>query len=435
MGLSSVSDKHEFTPLLVEIEQKPASPLGRILLWVILAFIVLALLWLFFAKIDVVVSARGKVIPFGEVKTLQPIESGAISAILVKEGQIVKKGEVIMEIDPSVSKSDLQSKQKNLELLNLELARLKALISNKPFVVTSQSTDAIVSQQLMYNAVKNGYIQQCQMIYEQTNQVKEQIKGLKSDQNRVSLLLKQTNEKEANLKKILDIIAKKEYDEVVTRQIEYQEQIKTKEYEISAQQAKLTELQKHLNLTREEYLNKLLGEFTQKNKEVALLKTEVQTALFRTQKQQIISPVDGYIGKLFVHTLGGVVTPAEKLATIIPNGVPLVIKATVLNQDIGFVTKQMPTEIKIDTYDFQKYGMIKGIVSHISDDAIEDEKLGPVYEIIIFPKQLTLHTNNEIYTISSGMSVSAELKVGKRRVIEFFIYPMIKYLDEGLSVR
>jgi hemolysin D len=120
---------------------------------------------------------------------------------------------------------------------------------------------------------------------------------------------------------------------------------------------------------------------------------------------------------------------------VIPTGVPLIIHATVLNQDIGFVTKEMDASVKIDTFDFQKYGLIHGNVKHIADDAIEDEKLGPVYEIAITPSDTTLKGEGKTLSIHPGMSVTAELKVGKRRVIEFFIYPMIKYLDEGLSVR
>ena len=100
-----------------------------------------------------------------------------------------------------------------------------------------------------------------------------------------------------------------------------------------------------------------------------------------------------------------------------------------------FIAKAMEAEVKIDTYDFQKYGLIHGNVKHIADDAIEDEKLGPVYEISITPTNTTLKGEGKTLPIHAGMSVTAELKVGKRRVIEFFIYPMIKYLDEGLSVR
>ena len=133
MDMFSTKDKHEFRPLLVEIEEKPTSPLGRALLWAILAFMVIAALWLFLAKIDIVVTARGKVIPSGEIKVLQPIETGVISSINVVEGEYVTKGQVLMAIDPSVTDTNLDSKLKNLELLDVEVARLIALIQNKEF--------------------------------------------------------------------------------------------------------------------------------------------------------------------------------------------------------------------------------------------------------------------------------------------------------------
>ena len=147
-------DKHQFTPLLVEIEERPTSPLGRSLLYAILAFMVIGLLWLFLAKIDVVVSARGKVVPDGEIKTLQPVETGVISAIHIKEGQSVKKGEVLMEIDPSLTQSDLESKQKNLTLLDLEIERLDAQIHDRAFHPDTkcQETAAIATQQMMYTS-------------------------------------------------------------------------------------------------------------------------------------------------------------------------------------------------------------------------------------------------------------------------------------------
>jgi hemolysin D len=437
MGLFHTKDKHEFTPLLVEIEERPTSPLGRSLLWSILAFLVISLLWLFLAKIDVVVSARGKVVPDGEIKTLQPVETGVISTILIKEGQSVKKGEVLMEIDPSVSESDLASKQKNLSLLELEIERLDALIHNRPFNPNSAAQDAvsIATQQMMYISTKSAYDQQCQVIEEQLRQAEQQTQGAIIDKKRLTQLLSSAAQREARLKEVLDIIAKKEYEDAQNQCVEYQEQASMKAHVIEQSNGRLNELTQQLHLVTQEYRNKLLESLTQKSKEATALRTEVKTSLFRNAKQQIIAPVDGYIGKLLVHTVGGVVTPAEKLVTLIPKGVPLIIKATVLNQDIGFITKEMEAAVKIDTFDFQKYGLIHGRVKHIADDAIDDEKLGPVYEIAIDPKETTLHVEGKELTINPGMSVTAELKVGKRRVIEFFIYPMIKYLDEGLSVR
>jgi len=177
MGLFHTKDRHEFKPLLVEIEDRPLNPLGRMLLWTIVAFMVLGGLWLFFAKIDIVVSARGKIIPYGEIKVLQPIETGVISKLLVKEGELVHKGQVLMEIDPSVTETNLESKEKNLELLEIEIIRLMALIENKDFISPAFCKDTVVlaTQVLIFKTSKLGYEQQHLLIEKQVLQVQEQI--------------------------------------------------------------------------------------------------------------------------------------------------------------------------------------------------------------------------------------------------------------------
>jgi len=129
------------------------------------------------------------------------------------------------------------------------------------------------------------------------------------------------------------------------------------------------------------------------------------------------------------------VTPAQELIALTPAETPLIIKAKVLNHDIGFIKTGMPVSIKIDTYDFQKYGILHGTVKSISQNSIEDEKLGPVYEIYVLPQENTFIIDGKEQKISTGMTLNAEVEIGERRIIEFFIYPLIKYLDEGISVR
>jgi len=437
MGLFQTKDKHEFKPLLVEIEDRPINPLGRILLWTIITFMVLGSIWLYVGKIDIVVTARGKIIPFGDVKILQPIETGVISKILIKEGEFVLKGQVLIEIDPSVTETNLDSKKKNLEHLEIEIARLMALIKDKDFIdyVLDKDSKILITQQLIYQATKQGFKQQQLLIEKQVLQVREQLQSAKIDKSRLEQHKNNAQIRENNLLEVIDIIERSEYDSTHKEVIEHEEQIRMKNHEIKQLNEKLNELDEQDLLITQEYQNKLLEELTLKRKEASLQKVEIESIRFRKAKQNITSPVDGYVSRLMVHTIGGVVTPAEKLISIVPKDAPLIIKATVLNQDVGFIKKGMEAAIKIDTFNFQKYGLIPATVTHIADDSIDDEKLGPVYEIYLKPIKTSLMVKGEEVTLNSGMSVSAELKVGKRRVIEFFIYPLIKYLDEGMSVR
>ena len=141
------------------------------------------------------------------------------------------------------------------------------------------------------------------------------------------------------------------------------------------------------------------------------------------------------MAKLGVNTVGGVVSPAEKLLTIIPKDAPMQLKAIVENRDIGFVKDGMKAVIKVDTFDYQKYGFIDAVVEKISPNAIKDEKLGLIYEVYLKPEKNFLDVEGESRYLTPGMSATAELKVGERRIIEFFIYPLIKYYKEGISVR
>jgi hemolysin D len=427
-------DTHEFQPLLVEIQDRPLNPLGRSILWIIFGVIVFGLIWLFVGKIDVVVSARGKVVPSGEIKILQPIETGVISKILVKEGDKVQKGQILMQIDPSVTQMSLESKKKDLQVLMAEVKRLQALVQNKELAFDANDIVSL-EQYNLFRHQKNTLSQNIIKFEAQKEQAKAQYNSAVSDEHRIKGLLLNEQARLERMEKVLDIIARNQYDEVLKSVHNLSEQL------IMSQNKKL-EASKHLNEVEQEekvFKDQLFStwfeELVQKQKELRLLESEVNAIAFQSKQQQIRATVDGYVGKLLVHTEGGVVTPAEKLISIIPKDAPLIVKATVLNQDIGFVTKNMQSAIKIDTFSFQKYGYLHGEVVNVGNDAIEDEKLGPVYEIKIAPTQTMLMVEGEEKELEPGMSVTAEIKVGKRRIIEFFIYPLIKYMDEGLSVR
>ena len=233
----------------------------------------------------------------------------------------------------------------------------------------------------------------------------------------------------------MDVYCADDYEEVLKSINNLTEQLVMSQHKKIESKKRMFEVEQEVKVYKDQMFSEWFKELVQKQKEARTLESQITAITFQNQKQQIKAPLDGYVGKLLVHTEGGVVTPAEKLISIIPANAPLIIKATVLNKDIGFIKEGMYSAIKIDTFSFQKYGSLEGVVKTIGHDAIDDEKLGPVYEIKITPKEVTLKVEGEDKPIEPGMSVTAEIKVGKRRIIEFFIYPLIKYMDEGMSVR
>ena len=331
-------DAHEFEPILAEIEDAPLNPIGNTVFWVIVSFIVIAALWMYLGKVDIVITARGIIIPSGEEKVIQSLDKGVVTTVAVKEGEYVNKGQLLAIVSPA-------EYEPGLELNNLREEEVRT------------------AEQLAASRAK------------------------------YAIALENKN----RLETVRDLIPQPRYDDAAKETTELYHQI-------SSLSAALSQI---------------------RNKRVQLEK----------QKQIITSPIDGYVNNIFVHTIGGVVTPAEKLMTVVPKDASMIIKAKVLNQDAGFVEVGMPVSVKIDTYNFQKYGILDGEVTIVSPNSVEDERMGPVYEVYIVPKNTTLLVEGKEQSIKFGMTTTNEIKIGKRRIIEFFIYPLIKYMDESIKVR
>lgn len=336
--LYKADDSHEFKPLLAEIEEKPMNPLGPAVFWIVISFMVIATLWLYLGKVDIVITARGIIIPSGMEKVVKALDKGIVDSIEVKEGQYVEQGQPLIVIKPA-------EHEPALELNNLKEEELMLM---------------------------------------------EKIAALR-------YRLKLAQDTKVRLETVLDIIPKAKYDDALN-------EVSALSHELNSSSASLSEL---------------------RNKREQIEK----------RTQIVTSPIDGYVNTIKVHTIGGVVGATEELMTLVPKDAPLQIKASVMNQDIGFVEENMPVSIKVDTFNFQKYGILDGVVTLVSPNSVQDERLGPVYEVYVKPENSTLMVEGTEQSIKVGMTTTNEIKIGKRRIIEFFIYPLIKYLDESIKVR
>ena len=400
----NMDDSHEFKPVLSEIEDSPVSPLGRCTFWVIVAIMIVTVLWLTLGKVDIVVSARGLVIPDGEAKIIQPLDTGVISKILVKEGDFVKEGQALMEIDPATTEPELESVQKNLEDTLLEIKRLNATTDGIEFDTTNETSETALIQQNLYNASMSALKNKVEVKKIDLSKTEDELNASRAELEAKKQILGSAMDKEQRMKNVLDVIAYDDYQNVINEIKTLSAEVTKLNYQIKELTSQKVQIQKEISAIEDEFKATNLEKLADKTKAANELKSNADQIIFRNTKQTITSPCDGYVDKLFIHTIGGVVTPAQQLFAVTPVNTPLLIKATVLNQDIGFVKEGMNVSVKIDTFNFQKYGMIEGEVKTVSKNR-------------------------------TGMSLSAEINVGKRRIIEFFIYPLIKYLDEGMSVR
>jgi hemolysin D len=431
------TDSHEFKPLLVEIEEEPLNPLGRTLFWIIMAALLFFGLWTILGRIDVVVTARGKVIPSGEIKTVQPLSTGVVRTIRVHPGDLVEKGAVLMEIDPSDIDPELESMKKDLKQVKLELLRLGALLDGTPFdpPAAQFEPELLQVQHDLYDSTREKLAKQIRVKEKELLQLQERLAAQRKVHQQAAFRFAQAGQRFGRLQEVRDILSRDAFDEGERERKEAESELKTSACGIAEVESHIQQVNREMDLIREEERNRLLAELAEKQQNASYLDGKIRRSEFLSSRQMITSPVKGHVAQLLFHTVGGVVTPAEELATIVPLDSPLLVKAYVENKDVGFLAPGMDVSLKVDTFEFQKYGILEGRLLQVSKDSIEDQNLGLVYETYVKPLQTTLMVDGKATAISTGMSISAEIKVGKRRIIEFFIYPLIKYWNEGISVR
>lgn len=444
-------DSHEFKPILNEIEDSPVSPLAHATFWLIIGTIAFFVVWSIVGTMDIVVSAPGKVIPHGHEKVVQTLESGIVSKLNVREGDSVRKGQILVEIDSSVASDELLGLKKKYEHTQLEIERIRSTLSGGAFMPghlsSSASEQAADSQRQLHDANQQLLATQLLEKEAQMRQLDEEEKQTITDREMYSSLMKLAQEKEKRIKPLIDVaIPRDEWDKVQGELLTDRSKIEQDEHKLLQLAHQKQAILEDISKTKKEFQTTHLNDLSQKEKEVAELHAQVRQMEFRTRKQVIVSPTSGYVDEMFVHTVGGVVSPAEKLLTIIPSDATTAIVTSVSNRDIGFVSVGLPVQIKIDTFDFQKYGMLEGKVSLVAFDSHDNEgkaltasqsekKLDQVFEVYISPKSTSVKVDGRNEKLKPGMTVLAEFKVGKRRIIEFFLYPLLKNWQEGISVR
>lgn len=213
------------------------------------------------------------------------------------------------------------------------------------------------------------------------------------------------------------------------------QQLAVQRERLKQDRAALDEARQQLDVVEAEFKRARLGELSELEMRAVSLGQEVQKAHQRTVVQRLLAPIDGTVQQLSIHTIGGVVTPAQPLLTIVPKGSKLEVEAWLENKDIGFVRSGQTAEVKVDTFPFTRYGTVAGTVTTVSEEAMEVENVGLVYSVRVALERTVVHTEERPVALMPGMAVSVEVQTGKRRIIEFFLSPLLRYSLESLRER
>ena len=463
-AVSRGRDELAFLPAALEVVETPPSPVGRAVAAAIAVFFCLALAWACWGEVDIIASAQGKIIPSGNIKLIQPFETGVIRSIDVKDGQRVKAGDTLIELDPTMNAAELGHLQGDLVATQLELERLRAaLVENADplteFRAPKGASAAQVETQRQFLVSQNGEFRAKLAVLKRQQEQKEAERAtIGATIAKLEATLPIVQER-FDVRKTLygkELGAKLQYLEAQQQLVEMQQELAVQNSRYKEVTAALTVLTENNAQTIAEYRRTRFGEFAEADRKVAGLIQDLVKAEQRTKLQLLTAPVDGIVQQLAVHTIGGVVTPAQTLLVLVPVDGKLEIEATVPNRDIGFVRAGQEAEIKIDTFNFTRYGILHGTVLSVSQDAISRDKppdkpndkskgtesgtSEPQGQELGFQARISLDRTQmqvgaEPVNLSPGMAVTVEIKTGSRTLMSYLLSPLLKYRQESLRER
>ncbi|MEZ2406904.1 HlyD family type I secretion periplasmic adaptor subunit [Bosea sp. RCC_152_1] len=453
-----------FLPAALEIVETPPSPLGRIIGLSIVSIFAAALLWACIGTVDIVAVAPGKIIPSDRTKMVQPFETGVVREIKVRDGQSVKAGDVLVDLDSTTADAEVGHLQSDLMAARLDIARLRAAIANKedPLSAFTPPKDASADLVQMYRG----------LLLSQSSEQKAKLasidgqlaqKAAERDTIQASVdKLKNTLVPLQQRVEIREQLFQKELGSKVTYLTELQDlvgqrqDILVQEKRGSETNAAVTALTETRAKTVAEYERTLFDDLTKAQQKEAGFRRDIVKAEQRRNLQRLTAPVDGIVQQLAIHTIGGVVTPAQTLMYIVPADSRLEIEAMISNRDIGFVSAGQEAAVKIDTFNFTRYGLLRGTILSISQDAIPRDKIPdtagdktsgagndssePRGQELLYAARISLDRTqlaieDKQVNLSPGMAVTAEVKTGRRRIISYLLSPLSRYQHDSMRER
>ena len=457
---------HEFAflPAALEVVETPPSPIGRAISGLIIAVFLVAILWASLGRIDIIAVAQGKIIPSGSTKTLQPLESGIVRAIHVKDGQAVKAGDVLVELDSTVSVAERTRTEADLVAARLDAARLRALLSDVPdpvaqFEPPQEADRALVAAQrhLLVSEVAERRAKAAAMDNQKIQKEKE-VATLAASIAKIEAILPILRQRfeirRALMEKDLGsrLLYLQEQGELVGTENELLIQ-KSRHAEAVAALGAITATRDQVEA---EFLRKTAEELSKAEQRVAALTQDLVKTTQRTRERSLVAPIDGVVQQLAVHTIGGIVTPAQPLLVLVPTASRLEIMAMVPNQDIGFVEVGQRAAIKVRTFDFTKYGLLEGVVESVSMDAIKPDPTrdlpdgrspdaimpgasgatqDPVYAARISLDRSQIKVGDKVVNLAPGMAVTVEIMTGERTIISYLLSPLSRHGHESMRER
>ncbi len=476
-GPKLLADEAAFLPAALSLQAAPAHPAPRRVALAVCALFVIALVWATLGEIDIVAVAPGRIVVSERTKTLQPLEAGVVKRVWVKEGEAVQAGQVLVELDATNASADGASLQEQWNAAVSEQVRTKALSASlglpstpvlpplplgegwgldgafEPHAASPSSGSGLQAgtRPAREGAGATQRAATTRQLQAEWQDITAKLAKLDAEKARHQAEAATVRATIAKLEATLPIAQQREADfksltdqgfmSTHAGQDRTRERIE-QERDLATQRARLQEAQATLQESvqaRAAYLAETQRALSERHAQATSKRQQLTQELSKTEQRsrltQLTAPVAGTVQQLAVHTEGGVVTPAQVLMVIVPNDAQVSAEVVIDNKDIGFVKAGQVVAVKLETFPFTRYGTVDAEVKSVTADAVTDEKRGAIFPALLALKQTAIDVDGKRIKLSPGMNVTAEIKTGKRRVIEYLLSPVQRAVGESLKER
>lgn len=442
------ADERQFLPAHLELIETPVSAAPKLVSRLIIAFALIALIWAIIGQVEIVAIATGKTVPAGNSKTIQPLETSVIKKIYVKDGDRVKAGDHLIDLEGIGSDSDFNQSRRQLDAAMLSRLRNQALLRAldsrtlptftpaEQIAYTFDKSELLEAEKLVQNEYQTWLTQdeQAEAILQQHN---AKLRSNRSQIVKLTNVGKIEKQRLDDFKKLLDknYLSQHEYYEQQSKLIQNDQDLASLNEDQREVQESIHQVEKERALKLQSLKRDTLDKFRQSNEEIAQLQEQLSKTRQRQALMSLKSPIDGTVQQLAFHTEGGVIMEGQPAMLIAPENDTIEVEMKVANKDIGFVKAGQDVVVKIESFPYTRYGYLTGKVQHISFDAIEDEQLGLVFSGRVLLNQHSIKIDGAEIPLNAGMNVSAEIKTGHRRVIDYLLSPLKTTVDRSFIER
>ncbi len=443
MSRALAPEARDFAPDLLTLQESPPSSLPRVAMLAVVSLLAMLVAWAVWARLDIVATAQGRLVPATYTKVVQPAEAGVVSQILVKDGDVVRTGQVVLRLDASLAQTDVSALEQEALHKQMAIQRIEAELADRPFVPAVGAAPHIAMQMAaQYAARRQSY--QDALAQEQAALVRARAELASADQHLIKLrevlpIVRNASEKHEQLERagfISSLVAADRRRDFVEKSQELQAQLST----VHGLSAAIEQGERKLDAVRSSYRTQLENERVDTLAQVRRLHQDLDKTSIRKGQLDIRAPADGVVKDLAVTSVGAVVQAGALLMNIVPKEEPLLAEVMLGNDDAGFVAIGQQVRLKIAAFPFQKYGVLEGRVTHIGADASESRQgqaaQAPSYRALVkLARQRFDAAQDGTLTLAPGMLVVAEIHQGDRTVLEYLLSPVQKVTSEAARER